>query len=122
VGLGQLLQDGGVRALPGLALTHGRKTQPVEQDLRQLLRRVHVERPAGELEDPIRDPVEGLLDLTAQAPQERHIDGHAVELHLGQYRDERHLHLLEQGLEVGFLVQAMPEELIELEGDVRVLC
>ena len=75
----QLLEDfdGGRRRLRRAGSFEHGQAQPVEQHLRELLRRVDVELAAGQLEDLLHQAVQLEVDLPRLDRQRRRIDAHA---------------------------------------------
>ena len=118
----QLLQHRFGRGRLALGGTLGRRqTEPLEQDLLDLLRGIQVEdhprRFVGLLFDVTQAPGE-LPALLAQHPR---VDADAVALDTRQDRDERHLDVLVQLREPRLGAKPRPECLVELQGHIGVL-
>ena len=96
--LGELLQDGGVRA-PGAAAGAPAAGQLhlVEQDLAQHLRAAEVERPARQRVDIGFCRGHPLAEIGGQAAQLLLVHHHAGPLHVGQHGNQAAFHLLIQG-------------------------
>ena len=102
----QLFEHFGVHARAGLRPLDDRQLQLLEQQLAELNPRVDVELAAGDLKDLPLQPHDPLVELAGQLAQPRHIDADAVELHLGQHVDQRHLQVGEQLVQAAALSAA----------------
>ena len=111
---------GGRRHLRLAGALPGGKLQLVEEDHRELLRGVDVERLAGKLED-LRAPRSQLgVDACRLACERGLIDSNAVPLDVRKHRHERKLHVAEQRLEA-ILAQATAQRLGELPREIGAL-
>ena len=96
------------------------KPNSVKQNLAQLLRRIDVERMPGQLVDLRLQLGHPLAILPTQLLQQRHVDPHATELHVGQHFDQRHLQLVEQRIQA-IVSQSIAEDLGKPQRNVGVL-
>jgi hypothetical protein len=92
----QRLESVRVRRVAGLGSLAHRQPQVLEQDLRQLLRRVEVELLPGQLFDARLDRRELPAELVLHLLEVRHIDGDALGLHVGEDARERQLDLVKE--------------------------
>jgi len=120
--VGQLLQHllvGGGLALG--RLVHHRQAQPVEQDLLQLLGRGEVERSARTFMRLPLQRVHAGRKLVAHAPEQGHVDPHAMALDAHQHRQQGHLDGLVHPPQPRLCGQSRPQHLMQAQGDVGIL-
>ena len=111
---GELLQHVGVGGGAGLGLLEDRELLLLEQDRRELPRRVDVEVHARHLRDLDLQPPEVGAQLLAQPGEERAVDADPLPLHVHQHLDQRHLDVAEQVLHLD-LAQRRREEVVQGE-------
>ncbi len=90
----QSLGVGGVAA--GLEPAGLGQVQLLEEDVAELLGRADVELVTDRLVDLLLDAADLLGQHRRELTQGTDVDGHAVELHAGQHRQERHLDVAEE--------------------------
>ena len=90
----QLLELSCIGGIAGLGLLLPGETEPVEENLAELLGRVDVEIEAGVLDDEQSKPIALGDEVLAQGGELGDVDTDADDLHLGQHPDERHLDLV----------------------------
>ena len=98
-----------------------RQTEPLEQDLLDLLRGIQVEDHPRRFVGLLLDGAEAPAELPALLAQHRGVDADAVALDTRQDRDERHLDVLVQLRETRLGAEPGPEYLMELQGHIGVL-
>ena len=96
---GQLLQHVDVGRVAGLGALERRQLQLLEEHGGELLRRVRVDRLAGELVDLPEERVELRVELLRQLPEPLRVDPDPDPLHVGEHGDERHLERRVEALE-----------------------
>ena len=94
--LGERGQHIHVRGVPLLGLAAPRQSQLLEKDGLELLRGVDVEFFPGQPVDLLFGKGQELLDFLRHRLQQREVKQHAVALHPGEDRNQRHLHIPEQ--------------------------
>ena len=109
----QLLQHVHVGRVARLGALDGGELELLEEHRRELLRRVGVDRLAGQLVDLPEERVELRVELLREPGEPLGIDADPDPLHVGQDADERHLERLVQALEAvlgeqGRLAQGEP--------------
>ncbi len=104
----QLLEHRGVGGVAALVLLEGREPQHLEQDARELLGAVEVERLPRHVEDARRELVEFGLRAGAELRQAVAVDDRAGALHDGEHAHERQV-----DVEVGAGAAVAPERLGE---------
>ena len=90
-----------------------------EEDVSHLFGAGDVERPARQLVGMALVLLHALGEAAACSGQGGRVEAHAVELHIGQHPDERHLNIPEQPLGAG-LSKAWLEHVFQPQGDVGI--